>query len=312
MPEQEKLGFIGLGIMGFPMAENLRKAGYALTVYNRTRRKAEELGQRGATVAESPAEVARKTQVIFLCVGDTKAVEEICGALLGSVPPGSLVVDTSTISPQASRAWAARFREKDVRFLDAPCIGSKTGATNATLTFMVGGEEEVFKRVLPYLQAMGRKIFHVGANGMGLQTKLTQNLIGALTVQAMAEGFVLARKAGLSPSLVLEVLQASVARNPLIDGKLPLVLERRFEPHFALKWMYKDLTLMLESARGLEVPLPVTALVHELYGAAVAGGHGEEDFASVVTVMESLAGVELSNPPGSPFRPEQQAGLPHS
>jgi 3-hydroxyisobutyrate dehydrogenase-like beta-hydroxyacid dehydrogenase len=312
MPEQEKLGFIGLGIMGFPMAENLRKAGRALTVYNRTRRKAEELGRRGATVAESPAEVARRARVIFLCVGDTKAVEEICDALLASVQPGSVVVDTSTISPEASRAWAARFREKNVGFLDAPCTGSKTGATNATLTFMVGGEKEVFERVLPCLQAMGRKIFHVGANGMGLQAKLTQNLIGALTVQAMAEGFVLARKAGLSPSLVLEVLQASVARNPLIDGKLPLVLERRFEPHFSLKWMYKDLTLMLESARGLEVPLPVTALVHELYGAAVASGHGEEDFASVVTVMESLAGVELTEPSGAPFCGQQGGGSPHS
>jgi 3-hydroxyisobutyrate dehydrogenase/2-hydroxy-3-oxopropionate reductase len=303
MSQQERLGFIGLGIMGFPMAENLLKAGYAVTAYNRTRPKAELLRGRGAAVADSPDDVARKARIIFLCVGDTKAVDEMCRALLGSVEPGSVIVDTSTISPEASRAWAARFREKCVSLLDAPCTGSKTGATNATLTFMVGGEKEVFERVLPYLQAMGKKIFHVGANGMGLQAKLTQNLIGALTLQAMAEGFVLARKAGLSPSLVLEVLQASVSGNPMIGAKLPLVLERRFEPHFSLKWMYKDLGLMLESARGLEVPLPVTALVRELYGAAVAGGHGEDDFASVVTVMESLAGVELSEPPSVPTTP---------
>jgi 3-hydroxyisobutyrate dehydrogenase/2-hydroxy-3-oxopropionate reductase len=302
MPEREQLGFIGLGIMGFPMAENLMKAGHPVTVYNRTREKSDALVQRGAAAAASPSEVARRAQIIFLCVGDTNAVEEMCAALLEAVQPGTVVVDTSTISPDASRALAARFRERGVSFLDAPCTGSKAGATNATLTFMVGGEKAAYDRVLPYLQAMGKKIFHVGGNGMGLQAKLTQNLIGALTVQAMAEGFVLARKAGLSPSLVLEVLQASVARNPMIDGKLPLVLERHFEPQFSLKWMHKDLTLMLESARRLEVPLPVTALVREMYGAAMASGHGEEDFASVVTVMESLAGVELSEIPGQPKR----------
>jgi 3-hydroxyisobutyrate dehydrogenase/2-hydroxy-3-oxopropionate reductase len=128
---------------------------------------------------------------------------------------------------------------------------------------------------------------------MGLQVKLTQNLIGALTCQAMAEGFVLARKAGLSPSMVLEVLQASVARNPMIEAKLALVMKRQFEPHFSLKWMYKDIGLMLESAQQLQVPLPVTALVHELFGASMAQGHGEEDFAAAITLLEKLAGVEV-------------------
>jgi 3-hydroxyisobutyrate dehydrogenase-like beta-hydroxyacid dehydrogenase len=296
MREKEKLGFIGLGIMGFPMAENLLKAGFELTVYNRTRMKAEELAKRGARVAASPEELGRLAQVVFLCVGDTAAVTETAASLIVGLEPGSVVVDTSTISPDASRALAERFRERGVSFLDAPCTGSKAGATNATLTFMVGGEKKSLDRVMPYLEAMGKKIVYVGANGMGLQVKLTQNLIGALTVQAMAEGFVLARKAGLSPSLVLEVLQASAARTPLIDAKLPLVLERRFEPNFPLKWMHKDLTLMLESARHLEVPLPVTALVHELFGAGVAMGHGEEDFASAITVLESLAGVEVTEP----------------
>jgi 3-hydroxyisobutyrate dehydrogenase/2-hydroxy-3-oxopropionate reductase len=216
------------------------------------------------------------------------------------VQPGSLVVDASTISPAASRSLAEKFHRHDADFLDAPCTGSKTGAESATLTFMVGGAKEAFERARPYLGLMGEKIFHVGSNGMGLQVKLTQNLIGALTCQAMAEGFVLARKAGLSPSLVLEVLQASVARNPLIAGKLPLVLSRRFEPHFSLKWMHKDLTLMLESARNLEVPLPATALVHELFGAGISMGHGEEDFAAAVTVLEAMAGVEVTEPKPEP------------
>jgi len=297
MAQPEQLGFIGLGIMGSPMAENLLKAGHALTVYNRSRAKAEALGARGATVANSPAEVGRRAQIIFLCVGDTQAVEEVCGSLLQGVAPGAVVVDSSTISPDASRALAEQFRERGVSFLDAPCTGSKSGASSATLTFMVGGEKEAFDRVQPYLAVMGKKIFHVGGHGAGLQVKLTQNLIGALTVEAMAEGFVLARKAGISPSLVLEVLQASVARNPLIEAKLPLVLERRFDPQFSLKWMHKDLTLMLESARRLEVPLPATALVHEMFGAGVAMGYGEQDFVSAIRVLETMAGVEVTESP---------------
>jgi 3-hydroxyisobutyrate dehydrogenase-like beta-hydroxyacid dehydrogenase len=301
MAQAERLGFIGLGIMGYPMAENLLKAGHALTVFNRNGAKAEALAKSGisksaATVAASPAEVGRRATIIFLCVGDTQAVEEVCGSLLQGAQPGSVVVDASTISPDASRALAEQFRERGIHFLDAPCTGSKSGALGATLTFMVGGDKEAFTRVEPYLALMGKKIFHVGANGAGLQIKLTQNLIGALTMQAMAEGFVLARKAGLSPSVVLEVLQASVARNPMIEGKLPLVLNRRFEPHFSLKWMHKDLTLMLESARRLEVPLPATALVHEMFGAGVAMGHGEEDFASAVKLLEVMAGVEVTEP----------------
>lgn len=308
MSEPEKLGFIGLGIMGFPMAENLLKAGYSVTVYNRTKQKAEELGRRGAAVADSPAEVGRRASVIFLCVGDSESVCQVTESLLDGVQPagvrpGSVVVDCTTISPSVSRKIAQQFASRGVSYLDAPCSGSKTGATHATLTFMVGGDPESFERVGEYLLAMGRKIFYLGGPGMGLQAKLTQNLVGALIFQAMAEGFVLARKAGLAPSSVLEVLQASVARAPLIDAKLPLVLARRFDPHFSLKWMHKDLGLMLESGRELGVPLPATALVHELFGASVAMGHGEEDFAAAITLLETLAGVEVSEPvPGSPRR----------
>ena len=282
--------------MGFPMAENLLQAGHKLTVYNRSRVKADALGKRGAAVAGSPAEVGSQANIVFLCVGDTEAVEEVSGSLLQEIKAGALVADTSTISPDASRGLAEKFRKRGVSFLDAPCSGSKSGATNATLTFMVGGDKAAFDRVQPYLAVMGQKIFHVGSNGSGLQVKLTQNLIGALTMQAMAEGFVLARKAGLSPSAVLEVLQASVARNPMIEAKLPLVVERRFDPAFSLKWMHKDMTLMLESARRLEVPLPATAVVHELFTAGLALGYGEEDFASAIRVLETLAGVEVTEP----------------
>ena len=296
MPEPEKLGFIGLGIMGYPMAENLLKAGYPVVVFNRNRRKSEELAARGAKVAGSPAEVGRLSQVIFLCVGDSDSVCQVAESLLEGVQPGSVVVDCTTISPSVSRRVAEQFRSRGAGFLDAPCSGSKKGAIDATLTFMVGGDEEVFRRVAPYLTAMGKRTFYIGAQGMGLQLKLTQNLIGALCCQAMAEGFVLAQKAGLSPSLVLDVLQASVASNPMIGAKLPQVLKRSFEPSFSLKWMHKDLGLMLESGHELNVPLPATALVHELFGASVAMGHGEEDFAAAITLLETLAGVEVSEP----------------
>ena len=280
------------------------KAGYSVTVYNRTRGKAEELAKSGAAVADSPAEVGRQATVIFLCLGDSDSVRQAAEQPLETLQPGSIVVDCTTISPTVSRALAKRFRERGIAFLDAPCSGSKAGATNGTLTFMVGGDREAFERVGEYLRAMGEKIFYLGGPGMGLQAKLTQNLVGALIYQAMAEGFVLARKAGLAPSSVLEVLQASVARAPMIDAKLPAVLARRFEPNFSLKWMYKDLGLMLDSGRELGVPLPVTSLVHELFGASVAMGHGEEDFAAAITLLETLAGVEVSEPaPGSP-RPE--------
>ena len=295
MSNSETVGFIGLGIMGYPMAANLIKAGYRVLAFNRTRGKAEELAKLGAAVAASPAEVARAARVIFLCVGDSEAVTGIAREMMPVIQPGRLVVDTSTISPSVSRKIAAEFSARGAGFLDAPCTGSKTGATNATLTFMVGGEKEVFERARPYLEAMGKTIIHCGAQGMGLQLKLTQNLIGALSCQAMAEGFVLARKAGLKPSLVLEVLQASVARNPLIEGKMKMVMERKFEPHFSLKWMQKDVKLMLESARELGVPLPATALVHELFAASIAAGHGEEDFAAAITLLEGMAGVEVSD-----------------
>ena len=296
MAEKEVVGFLGLGIMGFPMAENLMKGGHPLVVYNRTRDKADQLAQRGAKVAASPAEVARQAKIMFLCLGDSQSVLEACEGLLSAIQPGSLVADCTTISPSVSRGIAARFRAKHVDFLDAPCTGSKAGATSGTLTFMVGGDKPAFDRAKPYLSSMGQKIIYVGEQGMGLQVKLTQNLIGALACQAMAEGFVLARKAGIAPSVVLEVLQASVARNPLIEGKMKLVMERHFEPQFSLKWMYKDIELMLESARELNVPLPATALVRELFKASIAAGHGDEDFASAITLLESMAGVEVSDP----------------
>jgi 3-hydroxyisobutyrate dehydrogenase/2-hydroxy-3-oxopropionate reductase len=294
MEASRRLGFIGLGIMGSPMAMNLLKAGHSVTVYNRTRQKSEELVQHGAAVADSPAEVARQASVIFLCLGDSDSVCRVAEEMLDYVQPGSIVADCTTIAPSVSRMIGERFLKRAVAFLDTPCSGSKAGATNATLTFMVGGDPQAFEQLGEYLMAMGRKIFYLGGPGMGLQAKLTQNLVAALIFQALSEGFVLARKAGLAPSSVLEVLQASVARAPLIEAKLPAVVSRRFEPNFSLKWMHKDMGLMLDSGRELGVPLPATALVHELFGASIAMGHGEEDFAAAITLLETLAGVEVS------------------
>ena len=171
MSEPEKLGFIGLGIMGSPMAENLLQAGYSVAVFNRNRRKAEGLASRGAKVADSPAEVARLSQVIFLCVGDSDSVCQVTESLLEGVQPGSVAVDCTTISPSVSRKVAEQFRSRGADFLDAPCSGSKKGATNGTLTFMVGGDKKVFQRVEKYLSAMGEKIFYIGGQArMGSQS----------------------------------------------------------------------------------------------------------------------------------------------
>ncbi|OFV99287.1 MAG: 3-hydroxyisobutyrate dehydrogenase, partial [Acidobacteria bacterium RIFCSPLOWO2_12_FULL_54_10] len=276
----ERIGFIGLGIMGLPMARNLMKAGYGLIVFNRTRQRAEPLAEEGAVIADSPAEVGKQAKVIFLCVGDSAAVSDMATNLLQTIQAGSLVMDASTISPTVSRGLAMQFAAKGVDFLDTPCSGSRGGAESATLTFMVGGTAKAFERAKPYLTVMGKSIIHVGESGLGLQAKLTQNLIGALTIQAMAEGFTLARKAGVAPSTMLEVLKASVARSPIIEAKLPAVMARNFKANFSLKWMHKDLGLMLESGSELGVPLPATGLVRELFGAGIALGHGEEDFAA--------------------------------
>ena len=291
-----KLGFIGLGIMGMPMARHLLKAGHPLTVHSHTIAKAQELGKEGAQVASSPADVGKNADLVFLCVGESKHSEEMNvgpKGLIHGLSKGAVVADCSTISPSASRRMAGQYAEKGIQYLDAPCTGSKAGAEGGNLTFMVGGDRDVFEKVREYFQPMGKKLVYVGSNGMGLHAKLSQNLVLALTYQGMCEGFVLAAKAGVPPELMYDIIQNSAAKAGIIEYKKNAVFSGKWDTNFSLKWMYKDISLMLESGRELGVPLPALAVVHELFGASIARGFGDDDYAAAITLIEDWAGTKV-------------------
>ena len=292
-----QLGFLGLGTMGAPMARHLLKAGHDVALWSNTASKAQDLAKEGAGKAcATPEEVAKVADVIFYCVGDTAMAREIAlgpKGLLGGVRKGSIIADCSTISPAASKEIGLEFADHGAHFLDAPCTGSKPGAEKATLTFMVGGEQAAFERAKPYFEIMGKVFYYCGAAGQGLQAKLTQNLILANIMQAFAEGMVLATKGGISPSLMLEILDNSAAKSGLISFKAPYILSRDFGTQFATKWMHKDVGLALESGKELGVPLPVTALTEQMLRANMASGRADDDFCSLIRVLEDWAGVEV-------------------
>jgi 3-hydroxyisobutyrate dehydrogenase-like beta-hydroxyacid dehydrogenase len=293
-----QLGFLGLGIMGAPMAQHLLNAGHEVALWSNTARKAKELASRGkGTACSTPKEVAERADYIFYCVGDSEMARELAlGAdgLIAGVRPGSITADCSTISPAVSVEIGEAFDKKKAHFLDTPCTGSKPGAEKATLTFMVGGDKAVFERVKPYLEIMGKMFFHCGGAGKGLQAKLTQNLVLANIMQAFSEGMVLATKGGVSPQVMLEVLDNSAAKSGLISFKAPFVLQRDFRPNFSTKWLHKDLGLALDSAKSLGVPLPATALTQQMLQATISKGWGEEDFISIIRILEEWAGVEVA------------------
>ncbi len=292
----QSIGFIGLGLMGQPMALNLVRAGFAVTVFNRTSSKAEPLQQAGARVAATPAEAARHADVVMTIVSDSAAVEEVVsgkGGILESLRPGSIVIDSSTISPLVSRRLACHTAGKQASWLDAPVTGSKHGAAKGELTFMIGGDREALERAMPVLRALGKKHIYCGLHGSGLAAKLSQNVIQAAMVEIFSEGFVLATKAGVRPEALFEVIQSSLARSALIDFKAPFVFKGDFTPYFALKLMHKDLELAMENAYAQNVSMPVAAAVKEVYGAAKAQGKGELDYASVITFLEEVAGVRV-------------------
>lgn len=292
-----KLGFLGLGIMGYPMARHLIRSGHELALWSNTAAKARELAKEGsAVVCATPKEVAERADYVFYCVGDTAMSREVAigkHGLIEGVRSGTIVADCSTISPEVSREIAAAFDAKGAHFLDAPCTGSKPGAEKATLTFMIGGDTAVFERARPFFEIMGKLFYHCGGPGSGLQAKLTQNLVLANLFQGFAEGMVLAAKGGVAPQLMLEILDNSAAKSGLISFKAPFVLARNFETNFSTKWLHKDVGLALESAKDLNVPLPITALTEQMLQAAIAKGWGEDDFCSSIRVLEEWASIEV-------------------
>ena len=296
----QSIGFIGLGIMGQPMALNLVKAGHKVAVYNRTRDKAEPLAKAGATVAASPAEAARGADVVMMIVSDSAAVETVVAGqdgILQTLGSGSIVIDSSTISPVVSRKLACMSAGKGASWLDAPVTGSKHGAEKGELTFMIGGDREAFERALPILQLLGKKHIYCGSHGLGLSAKLAQNVIQSAMVEVFCEGFVLAAKAGVPPATMLEIIQGSMARATLTDFKAPFIFKGDFTPYFPLKWMHKDLDLAMQAAYAQNVPMPAAAAVKEVYGTAKAQGKGDLDYAAVITFLEEVAGVKVRTTP---------------
>ena len=283
----ESVGFIGLGIMGEPMALNLVKAGYEVTVYNRTPEKAETLKKAGAKVAANPAEAARKANYVVSIVSDSAASEQVFmgkDGALQTVRAGAIVIDSATISPVVSRKLACATAGKKASFLDAPVTGSKHGAEKGELTFMIGGERETFDRAMPLLKVLGKKHIYCGSYGAGLSAKLAQNAIQSTMVEIFCEGFVLAVKSGVRPEVMMEIVQNSMARAALTDFKAPFIFKGE---------MHKDVTLAMEAAFAQGVPMPVTAAVKEVYASARAQGKGDLDYAAVITFLEELAGVKV-------------------
>jgi 3-hydroxyisobutyrate dehydrogenase-like beta-hydroxyacid dehydrogenase len=292
----ESVGFIGLGIMGKPMALNLVKAGYRVSVYNRTHEKTRSLAQAGARVASTPAEAAQNADYVMSIVSDSAASEEVIlgkEGVLQRIKPGAIVIDSATISPVVSRRLACATAGKKASFLDAPVTGSKHGAEKGELTFMIGGERETFERALPLLKVLGKKHIYCGAHGAGLSAKLAQNAIQSTMVEIFCEGFVLAAKSGVRPEVMMEIVQNSMARAALTDFKAPFIFKGDFSPYFPLKWMHKDVTLAMEAAFAQGIPMPVTAAVKEVYASARAQGKGDLDYAAVITFLEELAGVKV-------------------
>lgn len=284
--------------MGYPMARNLIRAGHEVALWSNNASKAKELAaaEKGIFCA-TPEEVGAHADYIFLCVGNGDMSEQVLlgeNGVQAGAKPGTVVADASTVGPSQSRFIGEQLSKSGIHFLDAPCTGSTPGATKGTLTFMVGGDKAVFDRTRPYFEPMGKNLYYCGGAGMGLQAKLTQNLVLCNIMQAFNEGIVLATKGGVDPALMLEILTNSAAKSGLIDYKAPFIFRRDFSTNFSVKWMHKDIGLMLQSGEELEVPLPLTALTRQMFQAAISSGHGDEDICSTIKVLEGLAGVEVS------------------
>jgi len=278
------VGFIGLGLMGKPMAQNLLRAGFPLVVWNRTRSKADDLVRDGAKLAANPREAAAQADVLITIVSDPPALEDVLfgadGAMAG-LRKGSLLIDSSTVSPETARRVAAACAERGVDFLDAPVTGGTWGAQKGELVFMVGGKAETLERAKPVLEAMGKKFFLLGPNGAGQTVKLGMNLLLALQVDAFAEALALVTAAGVPAERLLEVLQSSMARSGVLDVKAPMMVKGEFPASFPLRLMHKDVRLALELAREHGVALPSGAAAYATYSAVKDASKDDPDFAAV-------------------------------
>jgi 3-hydroxyisobutyrate dehydrogenase-like beta-hydroxyacid dehydrogenase len=287
-----RVAFLGLGIMGRAMAGNLVKAGNEVTVWNRTPGKEVE----GAKTAQTPAEAAQGAEVVWMCVADTDAVEQVLfgeSGVDGALTQGMVVVDSSTISPSATQGFAERVRAKGAEYVDAPVTGSKIGAESGQLVFIVGAEPAVIERLQPLFDAMGKATLRMGGTGKGQAAKIGMNLMIATMYEGFAEALVLTSKLGVESENMLQLIQSSMVRSGVVDYKAPFVLKRDFTPNFPLRLMHKDLKLMLDAAREQRVKLPELETVEEVYDIAAEEGFGDRDYASTLELLEKWAGVEV-------------------
>lgn len=287
-----RVAFLGMGIMGRPMAANLVKAGHEVSIWNRTPGKDLE----GARTASSPADAARGVEVVWMCVSDTKAVENVLfgpGGAEEALAAGMIIADSSTISPSATLRFAERVKARGVDYVDAPVTGSKIAAEAGSLIFMAGSEEAVLARLQPLFQAMGKQVFHMGNTSKGQATKLAMNLQIALIYEGFAEALTLATKLGVEIDRLLPLVQASMVRSGVVDYKAPFILKRDFSPNFPLRLMLKDIHLTLDAAKEARVRLPGLEAVEEVYDLAAEEGHQDLDYAATLTLLEKWAGVEV-------------------
>jgi 2-hydroxy-3-oxopropionate reductase len=294
-----KVGFIGLGIMGKPMARNLIKAGHQLVVYDRIPELADELAASGASRAESARDVAARSQVTITMVPDGPEVEAAvlgpAGALEGA-RPGSAMVDMSSISPLVAQRVGAACAAKGVDFLDAPVSGGEPKAIDGTLAIMVGGKREVFDRVLPLFQSMGSSAILTGPVGAGNVTKLANQIMVAVNIAAMGEALALATKAGLDPEVVFHAVKGGLAGSAVLNAKAPMVIARNFKPGFRIRLHQKDLRNALLAAESMKVSLPFTSLAQQILMALMNGGRGDLDHSAIATFIEDMAKTEIRKP----------------
>ncbi len=294
--EKKRIGFVGLGVMGKPMALNLLKAGYFITAWNRTRFKMDDVLGAGASAAESPREVAAKSDIVITMVADSPDVEEVVlgpQGVIHGLRRGCILIDMSTISPTIARKIAKDLAKKGVNMLDAPVSGGEKGAVEATLSIMVGGPRETFEECLPILEALGKRITYMGSSGAGQTTKLCNQAICGLNIQAVCEGLMLGAKAGLDLEKLLQVVTAGAAGSWMLSNLGPKMVKHDFAPGFKIKHQQKDLRLVLSFAAELDLPMPGTALVQQMLRSSEAEGLGEEGTQAAIVAMEKLSGRKV-------------------
>ncbi len=290
------IGFIGLGIMGRPMAHNLLKAGFPLVVQNRHQEVTDEFVAAGASAGKRPRDIAAACDVVITMLPGTAEVEEVLFGTDGVVEEaraGLIVIDMSTISPVATRTFASRLAERQIAMLDAPVSGGDKGAIAATLSIMVGGDEDTFQRCLPIFQALGKTIVHVGESGAGQIVKACNQIVVALTIEAVSEALVLGSKAEVDPAKILQVLGGGLAANRIIELRGTSMLAHDFTPGGRVRFHHKDLGFVLEAARKYGVSLPVTALVDQMFASLELRGRGDLDHTTLLTYLEDLAGHRI-------------------